>query len=138
MHGTQGFAIPAGRSIQSLGPMNPLLRWTLLFPAVAIGIAAFWLIYKLGMAIAFANCPAELQSTISISFHDFGLTESDQFCSARWFSVTNRVLLVSAIGLSAVAAGVIAFRLSPSHKRTFAVFSSILALSAAAIAFGAP
>ena len=109
--------------------MKPLLRWLLLLPAVLIGVALSWQVYGLGIELAQHECPRNLQNFFSSYYRRFNVIfDNDNFCGAPWFPITNRVLFVTTQWLSAVFAGFIGFRVSPSRKWLVAGISSLLAI----------
>ena len=111
--------------------MKPLLRWSLLLPAVVLGFVTPWFVSHFGISFALEECPREFQNAWSIGMHKsvFDLiTENEQFCTAPWFPAVNRVLFASSTVLSITAAGFLGFRVAPSHKRLVAVLSTLVAI----------
>jgi len=116
--------------------MKPLLRWSLLLPAVSLAVLASWLLYPLGRTLALFACPSTLRTTESTTdFSQPNFTVSSNTCSANWFPTADGTLIVGSILLSVFAAGVIGYRVSPSHKLLSAFSSSLLAIGAIAVAF---
>ncbi len=121
---------------QALGPMRQVFRWSLLLPAVALGIVASWLVFPLGRGLAISACPGSLRSVEATT--DFSQPDYSAYsdtCLAGWFTAVEISLPILAFLLSVIVAGFIGYRLPPSHKRLSAALSSLAAIGAVAAAF---
>ena len=116
--------------------MRQVLRWSLLPPAIVLGIAGSWLVFPIGRSLALSVCPGSLRSVEATT--DFSQPDYSAYsdtCLAGWFSVTEASLPILALLLSVVVAGFIGYRLAPSHRRLSAALSSLAAIGAVAAAF---
>ncbi|MDR7099279.1 hypothetical protein J2X04_001626 [Lysobacter niabensis] len=116
--------------------MSHTLRWLLLFPIVALSVLASWLLYPLAHGLTLLACPQPFrgsESTTDLSQPDYSATFAT--CSTGWFPAVDVSLMVAAILLSVVVAGLVGYRLPPSHQRLSAALSSLLVIGVVAAAF---
>jgi hypothetical protein len=119
--------------------MKSSARWLLLFPAVVAALVCSWLLYWLGINLAYAMCPTQLYHpnivSVFVREHFGNLDYQAAVCGAPWFQAADLALLTIAIWLSFLATGFVGYRLAPSHKRLAAALASFIATSFFVYAF---
>ncbi|MEA5124973.1 hypothetical protein [Xanthomonas floridensis] len=109
--------------------MTTRLRWIALIPSVAICfVATLLLIYHFRYFIL-RFCPRHyrlIEGVTELSQKDYALTI--QSCSASWFPMAEKALIVTVLVLAIIVAGVIASIIAPAQKKASGAIVSFLGL----------